>query len=88
MERIDLLAAVPDRTALLGLGRNRVGPADGLYVLEEGADRYRVYRQERGDTHDEVIAGFDPAREAAIDLLIALGGIPLHLPGGRDAFNR
>ena len=47
LEWIDLLAAIPDPAALLGLGRNRVGPADGLYVIDEGAGLFRVYRQER-----------------------------------------
>jgi hypothetical protein len=76
LERIDLVAAVPDSAALLRLGRNRVGPADGLYVLDEGGGTYRVYRQERGEAHDEVVGPFDRARDAAIDRLIQLGGIP------------
>ncbi len=81
LEWIDLLAAIPDPATLLGLGRNRVGPADGLYVIDEGAGLFRVYRQELGDSHGETVAEFDRAREAAIDLLIQLGGIPYSPPG-------
>ncbi len=81
LEWIDLLAAIPDPVTLLGLGRNRVGPADGLYVIDEGAGLFRVYRQELGDSHDQTVAEFDRAREAAIDLLIQLGGIPYSPPG-------
>ena len=81
LERIDLVAAIPDAGTLLGLGRNRVGPADGLYVIDEGPSTFRVYRQEGGESHDETVAGFDEAREAAIDLLIQLGGIPYTPPG-------
>jgi hypothetical protein len=40
-----------------------------------------VYRQEHGDSHDVVVGDFDRAREAAIDLLIQLGGIPYSPPG-------
>jgi len=81
LERIDLVAAIPDPGTLLGLGRNRAGPADGLYVIDQGAGVYRVYRQERGDAHDETVGDFDRAREAAIDRLIQLGGIPFTPPG-------
>jgi hypothetical protein len=81
LEWIDLVAAIPDPANLLGLGRNRVGPADGLYVIDESAGLFRVYRQEHGDSHDVVVGDFDRAREAAIDLLIQLGGIPYSPPG-------
>ncbi|MBA2337547.1 MAG: hypothetical protein H0V96_07300 [Acidimicrobiia bacterium] len=80
LERIDLVAAIPDRATLLGLGRNRVGPADGLYVLDEDDGTFRVYRQERGESHDEVVGTFDEAREVVIDRLIQLGGIPFSPP--------
>lgn len=81
VERIDLVAAIPDPDALLALGRNRVGPADGLYVLDEGGGAYRVYRQEHGESHDVVVGSFEEAREAAIDRLIQLGGLPFTPPG-------
>lgn len=81
LERIDLVAAIPDPVSLLGFGRNRVGPADGLYVLDQEDGTYRVYRQERGESPDEVVGTFDQAREAVIDRLIQLGGIPFTPPG-------
>ena len=80
VERIDLVAAIPDREALLTLGRNIVGPRDGLYILSDG-DRYRVYTQERGEAAAEVKGDFDAARDAAVDALIQLGGVP-YVPAG------
>ncbi len=81
LERIDLVAAIPDPATMLGLGRNRVGPADGLYVLDEQDGTFRVYRQEQGESHDELVGTFDQAREAVIDRLIQLGGLPFSPPG-------
>jgi len=81
VERIDLIAEIPDRGALLDLGRNVVGPRDDLYILDDG-DTFRVYLQERGNTHSEVIgATFDEARRAAIDRIIMLQGLPFTPPG-------
>jgi hypothetical protein len=81
LERIDLLAEIPDGDAMLALGRNIVGPRDGLYVLDDGGS-YRVYIQERGTSMD-VVAGadFDTARDAVIERLMVLGGLPFRPPG-------
>jgi hypothetical protein len=76
LERIDLVSEIPNPAALLSLGRNVVGPRDGLYVIDDG-DSYRVYVQEKGEMYYEVAgATFDEAREAVIDRLIQLNGIP------------
>ena len=80
VERIDLIAAIPDREELLKLGRNIVGPRDGLYILDDGAT-FRVYVQESGESSGEVAGDFDAAREAAVDALVRLGGIP-YVPAG------
>lgn len=76
LERIDLIAEVPDEESLLALGRNVAGPRDGLYVLER-KDGYGVYLQERGEPQLEQRGlDFDEARESAIDIVILLNGIP------------
>jgi hypothetical protein len=76
LERIDLESEIPTAEALLALGRNVVGPGDGLYILDDGGT-YRVYLQEKGETYYEVAgAGFAEARDAVIDRLIQLNGIP------------
>jgi hypothetical protein len=81
LERIDLISEIPTPAALLALGNNIVGPRDGLYVVDDG-DSYRVYLQERGEPQHEVIgATFAEARDAAIDRLIQLNGIPFSPEG-------
>jgi inactivated superfamily I helicase len=81
LERIDLISEIPNREALLALGRNVVGPRDDLYILDDG-DSFRVYLQERGETYQEVIgASFDEARNAAIDRIIMVQGLPFTPPG-------
>ncbi len=75
LERIDLIAEIPTPEAMLALGRNVVGPRDGLYVLDDGGS-FRVYIQERGESYYEVRGPFEDARDAVIDRLIQLGGIP------------
>jgi hypothetical protein len=81
LEWIDLVSEIPDHDALLALGRNIVGPKDGLYILRDG-DRFRVYLQERGeDLHQVNNASFDEARDAAIHRLIQLQGLPFIPPG-------
>ncbi len=81
LEWIDLIAEIPDGDALLALGRNIVGPKDGLYILRD-KDRYRVYLQEKGeDLHQVNDASFDEARDAAIHRLIQLQGLPFTPPG-------
>ncbi|MEA2009105.1 MAG: hypothetical protein U9N78_00195 [Actinomycetota bacterium] len=76
LERVDIISEVPDREALLSLGLNRVGPRDGIYVLE-GPDGFRVYAQERGvPVRERSGLSFDEARDATIDELVLLNGIP------------
>jgi hypothetical protein len=81
LELIDLIAAIPDTNAMLALGRNRVGPRDGLYILDDGGS-FRVYVQERGETYyAERDLSFDQARTAVIERIIRLNGIPFTPPG-------
>ncbi len=81
LEWIDLISEIPDSDTLLTLGRNIVGPRDGLYILRNG-DTYRVYIQEKGEDHFRVTgADFDEARDAAIHRLIQLQGLPFTPPG-------
>ena len=81
LERIDLISEIPTPEAMLALGRNVVGPRDGLYVLDEPGG-YRVYLQERGEEYGTVTgATFDQARDAVIDALIRLDGVPFEPPG-------
>lgn len=80
VERIDLVSAIPNAEELLKLGRNIVGPRDGLYVLDDGGS-YRVYVQESGESRGDVHGDFAAAREAVVDALILLGGIP-YVPAG------
>ena len=80
LERIDLISAISSPEDLLKLGRNIVGPRDGLYVLPADGT-YRVYVQERGESGPEVRGDFEVARDAAIDALIQLSGIPYEPAG-------
>jgi len=76
LERVDIISEIPDREALLKLGLNRVGPRDGLYVLEDDG-RFRVYVQEHGiPVRERSGLTFDEARDAVIDHLVLLNGIP------------
>ena len=82
LERIDLFTEIEDPPRLLGLGRNRVGPQDGLYVLEDDDGTYRCYLQERGESTEERRGlTFDEAREHVIDLVIWMQGLPFTPPG-------
>ena len=76
VERIDIVAEIPDHESLMALGRNVAGPRNGLYILDR-ADGYTVYHQHNGVPF-EVHAGmtFDEARDAAIDSIVMLNGIP------------
>ena len=76
VERIDLIAEIPDHEALMALGRNVAGPRNGLYILDR-PDGYTVYHQHGGEPY-ELHAGlsFDQARNVAIDSLVMLNGIP------------
>ena len=76
LERVDLVAEITSPAAMLALGRARVGPADGLYVLDE-PEGFRVYVQEKGEIVDDLSGlSFEEAREAVIDRLLVLNGIP------------
>lgn len=79
LERIDLIAEIPDRDALLALGRNVAGPRNGLYVLDRPKG-FTVYQQHNGVPHEMFEAlDFDAARDAAIDCLVMLNGIPFRI---------
>lgn len=76
LERVDIISEISDREALLALGLNRVGPRDGIYVLED-PDGFRVYAQEHGiPVRERSGLSFDEARDAVIDELVLLNGIP------------
>ena len=79
VERIDLVAEIPDAEVLLSLGRNVAGPKNGLYVLER-PDGFTVYLQHNGEPY-EVFTGmpFDDARDVAIDCLVMMNGIPYRI---------
>ena len=81
LERIDLIAEIPNAATMLSLGANQAGPRDGLYVIDDGGS-YRVYLQERGiPVNPEIGLTFGAARDAAIDSLILLNGIPFSPEG-------
>ena len=76
LEQVDIVSEIPDRVTLLALGLSRVGPRDGLYILEDG-DGFRVYLQERGmPMREQSGLSFDDARDKVIDELVLLNGIP------------
>jgi hypothetical protein len=79
LERIDLIAKIPDDAALRSLGRTIAGPRNGLYVLSH-PDGYMVYQQHNGEPY-EVFEhlDFNAARDAAIDCLMMLNGIPFRI---------
>ncbi|MEN8239851.1 MAG: hypothetical protein ABFR53_11710 [Actinomycetota bacterium] len=79
VERIDLIAEIPDADALRSLGRNVTGPKNGLYVLER-ENGFTVYLQHNGEPY-EVFSGmsFDDARDVAIDCLVMMNGIPYRI---------
>ena len=77
LERVDITSEIPDAETLLSLGLSRVGPRDGLYVLDDGEHGYRVYVQEHGmPMRERTGLSFDAARDAVIDELMRLNGIP------------
>jgi hypothetical protein len=79
VERIDLLAEIPDHETLMGLGRSHAGPKNGLYVLFRDGS-YTVYQQHDGVPY-EIFADldFDAACNAAIDCLVMINGIPFRI---------
>ncbi len=79
VERIDVIAEIPNRGALMALGRNVTGPKNDLYILDR-TNGYTVYQQHNGEPY-EVFKGltFDQARDAAIDCLVMLNGIPFRI---------
>lgn len=79
VERIDLIAQIPDDKALRALGQNMAGPKNGLYVLDH-PDGYTVYQQHNGVPYEVFKKlDFDAARNAAIDCLVMLNGIPFRI---------
>ena len=76
VERIDMIAEIPDHEALMALGRNVAGPRNGLYVLDR-PEGYTVYHQHAGEPYElHTDLTFDEARNVAIDSLVMLNGIP------------
>lgn len=76
LEQVDIVSEIPDRETLLALGLSRVGPRDGLYILEDW-DGFRVYLQERGiPMREQSGLSFDDARDKVIEELVLLNGIP------------
>jgi hypothetical protein len=79
VERIDLLAEIPDHETLMGLGRTHPGPSNGLYVLDRGGS-YTVYQQHDGVPYEVFTdLNFDHARDAAIDCMVMMNGIPFRI---------
>lgn len=79
VERIDLVAEIPDKDALMALGRNISGPKNGLYVLDRPAG-FTVYQQHNGEPYELFTRlTFDEARDAAIDCLVMMNGIPFRI---------
>lgn len=79
VERIDIVAEIPDSDALMALGRNHAGPKNGLYILDH-PDGYTVYQQHNGQPYEVFPRlDFDAARDAAIDCLVMLNGIPFRI---------
>ncbi|MGI9585616.1 MAG: hypothetical protein ACR2N7_08510 [Acidimicrobiia bacterium] len=79
LERIDLVAEITNEEALLALGRTTAGPKDGLYILPR-PDGFTVYLQHGGEPHEpQSNLTFDQARDAAIDCLVLLNGIPYRI---------
>ena len=79
VERIDLIAEIPDHDALMALGRNVAGPRNGLYILER-PEGYTVYHQHGGEPYElHTELSFDEARNVAIDSLVMLNGIPFSI---------
>ncbi len=79
LERVDVIAEIDTTEALLALGRNRAGPGNGLYIIEN-IDGFRVYTQESGIPQRKRSGmTFDEAREQVIDHLLLLNGIPYAL---------
>lgn len=79
VERIDLIAEVPTKEALLALGRNKAGPKNGLYILDH-PDGFTVYQQHNGEPYEVFSAlDFERARDAAIDCVVMLNGIPFRI---------
>lgn len=79
VERIDLVSEIPTEAALKALGRGVAGPKNGLYVIERPTG-YTVYQQHGGEPY-EVFADldFDKARDAAIDCIVMMNGIPFRI---------
>ncbi len=79
VERIDILSEIPDAETLIALGFTVPGPKNGLYILSR-PDGYTVYQQHDGEPY-EVFDGltFDQARDAVIDCIVMMNGIPFRI---------
>ena len=79
VERIDLVAEIPDHETLMGLGRTHAGPKNGLYVLDRDGS-YTVYQQHEGEPY-EVFSDldFNDACDAAINCMVMMNGIPFRI---------
>jgi plasmid maintenance system killer protein len=76
LERIDLIAEIPDEESLMALGRNHAGPKNGLYVIRTNAG-FTVYQQHNGEPYESFEnLTFNKARDSAIDCLVMMNGIP------------
>jgi len=79
LERIDLIAEIPDRERLMSISRTIAGPKNGLYILDKPGG-FTVYQQHDGEPYElfENLT-FDQARDAAIDCLVMMNGIPFRI---------
>ncbi|MCZ7532256.1 MAG: hypothetical protein M5U23_02400 [Acidimicrobiia bacterium] len=79
VERIDLISEIKDDVALRALGQSMAGPKNGLYIIDK-PEGYTVYLQHNGEPY-EVFTNldFNAARDAAIDCLVMMNGIPYKL---------
>ena len=79
LERIDLISEIPNEDTLMALGRNIAGPKNGLYVLNRPSG-FTVYQQHNGEPYElHEHLTFDEARDAAIDCLVMMNGIPFRI---------
>ncbi len=79
VERIDLVSEIPDHDSLVSIGRTHPGPKNGLYVLYRDGS-YTVYQQHDGVPYEVFTdLDFDGARDAAIDCMVMINGIPFRI---------
>ncbi|MBT8197424.1 MAG: hypothetical protein KJP12_06280 [Acidimicrobiia bacterium] len=81
LERVDLVAEILSREDLWRFARDRVGPRDGVYVLERD-EGFVVYHQESGfDVDTRAGLDFEAARDELIERLLMRSGVPYRPPG-------